>query len=219
MHIPDGLLPPSVCISSYAVTGGITWFSLRQINKQKDTQQQIPKASLLTAAFFVASLIHIPIPPFSIHLVLNGLMGIILGYYAFPAILIGLFFQGIFFQHGGLSTLGVNAIIMGIPSLIAFYLWQLRKLPLFNKPLANSILAFLAGGLAVFLSALIFVFITLNNISSDLDINIEKTAILASLVGYGIQAIIEGTLTVMIITFLNKVKPEIINSGQLTMDN
>lgn len=49
MHIPDGLLPPSVAISSYAITGGITWFSLRQIRKQDNYQQQIPKASLLTA--------------------------------------------------------------------------------------------------------------------------------------------------------------------------
>ncbi|RMD66971.1 MAG: cobalamin biosynthesis protein CbiM, partial [Cyanobacteria bacterium J149] len=33
MHIPDGLLPPAVSISGYAITGGVTWFSLRQINK------------------------------------------------------------------------------------------------------------------------------------------------------------------------------------------
>lgn len=212
MHIPDGLLPPSVCISGYAITGGITWFSLRQIRKQEDYQQQIPKASLLTAAFFVSSLIHIPIPPFSIHLILNGVMGLILGYFAFPAILIGLFFQAVFFQHGGLSTLGINAIIMGLPSLVAYRLWLFRKLPLFNNPLGNNILAFFVGGIGIFLSALLFVFITLNNISPDLNIDTEKTAILTSLIGYGIQAIIEGFLTVMLVNFFYKVKAEIINN-------
>lgn len=100
MHIPDGLLPPAVSISGYAITGGVTWFSLKQIHKQTNYQEEIPKASLLTAAFFVASLIHIPIPPFSIHLVLNGVMGLVLGYYAFPGILIGLFFQGMFSTWG-----------------------------------------------------------------------------------------------------------------------
>ncbi len=210
MHIPDGLLPPVVSISGYAVTGGITWFSLRQINKQSNYQEEIPKASLLTAAFFVASLIHIPVPPFSIHLVLNGVMGLVLGYFAFPAILIGLFFQAMFFQHGGLSTLGINAVIMGIPSLLAYYIWSLRSLPLFQNPLGKSFLAFAGGGLSVFLSALIFVFITLNNIATDLDINAEKTAILTSLIGYGVQALIEGILTVMLVTFLEKVKPELI---------
>lgn len=212
MHIPDGLLPPSVSISSYAITGGITWFSLHQIRKQENYQQQIPKASLLTAAFFVSSLIHIPIPPFSIHLILNGVMGLILAYFAFPAILIGLFFQAVFFQHGGLSTLGINAIIMGLPSLVAYHLWQLRKLTPFNNPLGNNILAFFVGGIGIVLSALLFVFITLNNISPDLNINTEKTAILTSLIGYGIQAIIEGSLTVMLVNFFYKVKPEILNN-------
>ena len=212
MHIPDGLLPPSICIAGYAITGGITWFSLRKINQQPNHHQQIPKASLLTAAFFVSSLIHIPIPPFSIHLVLNGMMGLILGFYAFPAILIGLLFQTIFFQHGGLSTLGINAVIMGVPSLLAYYFWSWRKISLFNNPFAYNLLAFFSASASIFLSALIFVFITLNNIAPDLDIDTEKTAILTSLIGYGIQAVIEGILTVMLINFLTRVKPEIVEN-------
>jgi cobalt/nickel transport system permease protein len=168
MHIPDGILPPSVCITSYAITSGITWVSLSKIKKESNPQQQIPKASLLTAAFFVASLIHIPLPPFSIHLVLNGLMGVILGFYAFPAILVGLFFQAVFFQHGGLSTLGVNAIIMGIPALFAHQIWSFRHLKLFDKPLGILIITFLAGSGSLFISALIFVLITINYIAPDL---------------------------------------------------
>jgi cobalt/nickel transport system permease protein len=214
MHIPDGLLPPSVCISGYAITGGITWFSLRQIKKQPNYQEQIPKASLLTAAFFVASLIHIPIPPFSIHLVLNGMMGLILGYYSFPAILIGLLFQTIFFQHGGLSTLGINGIIMGFPALIASYIWSLSKIAILKKLPISNLLAFVASGCSILLSALIFVSITLANISPDLDIDTEKTAILTSLVGYGVQAVIEGILTVIIINFLTQVKPEILADSE-----
>ncbi|RMD69216.1 MAG: cobalamin biosynthesis protein CbiM, partial [Cyanobacteria bacterium J149] len=44
----------------------------------------------------------------------------------------------------------------------------------------------------------------------DLDIDAEKTAIFTSLIGYGVQALIEGILTVMLISFLEKVKPELI---------
>jgi cobalt/nickel transport system permease protein len=212
MHIPDGLLPPTVSIAGYGITGGVTWFCLRQINKNFDPSQQIPKASLLTAAFFLASLIHIPVPPFSIHLVLNGLMGVILGYLAFPAILVGLFFQAVFFQHGGLTTLGVNAVIMGIPSLLAYQIWLLHKLRWFKQPFGNNIFAFFAGSLGLFVSALIFVLITLNTISTDLDVNAEKTAIIASLSGYMIQGIIEGVLTVMLVSFFTRVKPEILES-------
>lgn len=68
----------------------------------------------------------------------------------------------------------------------------------------------MGGGLSVFLSALIFVFITINNIAPDLDIDAEKTAIFTSLIGYAVQALIEGILTVMLISFLEKVKPELI---------
>ena len=98
MHIPDGILPLGISAVGYATGGAATWYSLRKITQKKNSQASIPKASLLTAAFFVASWIHIPVPPASVHLVLNGLLGAVLGYYAFPAILIGLFFQDSFYH-------------------------------------------------------------------------------------------------------------------------
>ena len=75
MHIPDGILPMTVSAAGFVVTGAATWYSLRKINQQEDPQASIPKAALLTSAFFVASWIHVPIPPTSVHLVLNGLAG------------------------------------------------------------------------------------------------------------------------------------------------
>lgn len=46
--------------------------------------ESIPKVGVLSSAFFVATLIHVPVGPSSIHLVLNGLMGVMLGWAAFP---------------------------------------------------------------------------------------------------------------------------------------
>jgi cobalt/nickel transport system permease protein len=210
MHLPDGILPPYLCIAGYGLTGGMMWYSLRQINKEKNPQEKIPKASLLTAAFFVSSLIHIPIPPTSIHLILNGLMGIVLGYFAFPAIFIGLFFQAVMFQHGGLSTLGINTVMMGIPAIFAYHIFQLKYL-LGNRPFLTQIFSFLGGSLALGFSAAIFIIITITNISAELDVNTEKKAILASLIAYSIQMLIEGIFTVMLVSFLEKVKPEILD--------
>ena len=210
MHIPDGFLPPSICITGYALTGGVTWYCLRQIQRDRDISANIPKASLLTAAFFVASLIHIPIPPTSIHLIFNGLMGAILGYYAFPAILIGLFFQAVMFQHGGMSTLGVNAIIIGSPSIAGYYLFQQRERLGKEKPIVTTILSFATGAGALLLSAAMFAILLVTNISPDMDANVERTAIFISLGGYSIQAAIEGVFTVMLISFLEKVKPELL---------
>ncbi|MEO1690818.1 MAG: cobalt transporter CbiM [Cyanobacteria bacterium J06631_6] len=210
MHIPDGFLPPQVCLAGYALTGGVTWYSLRQIKRDRYTQANIPKASLLTAAFFVASLISIPIPPTSVHLIFNGLMGAVLGYYAFPAILIGLFFQAVMFQHGGMSTLGINAIILGVPALAAYYLFRQRENLTGKRQSLTKILSFAAGAGALLLSAAMFAVLLITYISPDMDVNAERTAILVSLSGYGIQAIVEGLFSVMLISFLEQVKPELL---------
>ena len=208
---PTDFLPASVSIAGYGITGGMTWYSLRQINKQKNPQENIPKASLLTAAFFIASLIHIPVPPTSIHLVLNGLMGVILGYYAFLAISIGLFFQAVMFQHGGLSTLGVNAAMMGIPALIAYYIFKLRnRLKIKQRQIWTKVFAFLAGALGLGIAAFIFTTLIVTTIPADIDVQTERIAIQAGFLGYGIQAVIEGIFTVMLVSFLERVKPEIL---------
>ncbi len=211
MHIPDGLIPPSVCITGYALTGGMTWYALREIKKDLNPQANIPKASLLTAAFFVTSLIHIPIPPTSIHLILNGMMGAILGYYAFLAIPIGLFFQAVMFNHGGISTLGVNTIIMGIPAIAAYHLFRLRERVTHKRELWTKILAFSSGALALLLSAILFAIIAISNIPPDVNPVTERNAIYLSMITFSIQAIIEGMVSVMLVSFLEKVKPELLN--------
>ena len=212
MHIPDGFVAPSICIAGYGISGGMVWYSLRAIKQDRFSQANIPKSALFTAVFFVASLIHIPAPPplTSFHLVLNGMMGTLLGYYAFLAIPIGLFFQAVMFQHGGMSTLGLNAVIMGLPVIVAYSLFRLRsKIPQKRHFLAK-ILVFLSGSSAVLLSAFIFASIAISTISPDFDANAEKTAIYLSLGSYLIQALIEGLFTVMIVSFLEKVKPDLL---------
>ena len=71
------------------------------------------------AAFFVASLVHIRIGPTSVHLLLNGLAGVLLGLRAGPSIAVGLTLQAVLIGHGGFSALGVNICVMTIPALFA----------------------------------------------------------------------------------------------------
>lgn len=212
MHIPDGILPTQVCAAGYAITGLATWYSLRQIDRKPDPSAEIPKASLLTAAFFVASSIYIPVPPASVHLILNGLLGVVLGYFAFPAILIGLFFQALVIGHGGLTTLGVNAAMMGIPALLAYRIFGLRNSlgKVLAEPVRTGMFAFLGGTFGLGLSALIFLTLIILNIPADLDAGAEGTAVLALSVGHIPLAIIEGIFTAMLVLFLRRVKPELL---------
>jgi cobalt/nickel transport system permease protein len=93
--------------------------------------EEIPRVALLTAAFFVASLVPIPLPGgTSAHLLLNGVVGILLGFRAGLAILVGLGLQMVLFRHGGYSTLGINTCIMALPAFLAAGLFAcLRRLP------------------------------------------------------------------------------------------
>ena len=211
MHIPDGILPVPVTAAGYAATAAVTWYSVHKINQKENPRQDVPKASLLTAAFFVVSWIHIPIPPTSVHLVLNGLLGAVLGYFAFPAILIGLFFQAVMFQHGGLTTLGVNAIIMGLPAIIAHYIFRLRKLGNKESRGKTGVFGFLAGAVALGISVAIFVVILLTNMPAELDVGTERAAIYALAIAHLPLIAIEGVITSLLAVFLQRVRPRILD--------
>ncbi|MDY6796643.1 MAG: cobalt transporter CbiM [Actinomycetota bacterium] len=213
MHIPDGILPASVVIGGYAVAGGATWLSLDRIKrKYENPRELIPTASLLTAVFFVASLIHIPMPPTSVHLVLCGLMGVVLGWYAFPAILVGLFFQAVMFQHGGLTTLGVNACVMGLPALLAYGIFRLRYRFGGDKPAWSIGFGFLAGFLGLALGALMSSLLLILTIPANLDVAVERAAIISLLVAHMPLAVLEGVFTGLVVFFLQRVRPELLEA-------
>lgn len=213
MHIPDGILSGTVNGAGYAATAPILWYSLHKIKQEGDPRENVPKASLLTAAFFVASWIHIPVPPTSVHLVLNGLLGMILGYFAFPAILIGLFFQAVMFQHGGLSTLGVNTIVMGVPALFAYYVFQLRYIWKTDNRTWTGIFGFLAGFLAIGIGVGLFLVILLNfmDIPVGFDAETERNAIWTLALAHVPLMFIEGAFTAFVAVFLLRVNPKMLS--------
>ena len=210
MHIPEGILPLPVTLGGYAASIALAWCCIRKIKQREDPRRDIPKAALLTAAFFVASLIHIPIPPTSVHLMLNGLLGILLGWFAFPAVLIGLFFQAVMFGHGGLTTLGVNGIILGMPALVAFALFRLRALGP-SSPRKTTAFAVLAGVSAVFLSVTLFSVILLTNMPAHLAATAERQAILALVAAHIPLMLLEGLMAGMLTTYLLRVNPALID--------
>ena len=210
MHIPDGILPITISAAGYATSGAATWYSLRKIGQKENAQASVPKASLLTAAFFVASWIHIPVPPTSVHLVLNGLLGAVLGYYAFPAILIGLFFQAVMFQHGGLTTLGVNATMMGVPALLAFFIFRLRRVVGKESRWAVGLFGFLAGAAGLGIAALIAWGLLINTIPAHLDVEAERASIYALTLAHMPLIVLEGVFTALVALFLHRVKPELL---------
>jgi len=198
MHISEGILSAPVLVTGAGLTVIAVAYSLKKIE-----HKEVPKIAILSSVFFVASLIHIPLGPSSVHLILNGIIGVLLGWSAFPAILVALALQGVLFQFGGITTLGVNTLNMALPAIICFYLFN-RGIRSENNFIA-LILTFVCGFLAVLLSgimvaaALVF--------TGEPFIQVAKLVLIAHLP----VMILEGVLTVFCIGFLRKVRPEILN--------
>ncbi|MFU8819860.1 MAG: cobalt transporter CbiM [Desulfurivibrio sp.] len=214
MHIADGILSLPVIAGGAAGSGAVAWYCLGRIKRQSDPHAGIPKAALLTAAFFVASLIQIPLPPTSVHLVLNGLLGVLLGLYAFPAILVGLFFQAVMFGHGGLSTLGINGLILGLPALLAgqIFRWSRPRRPgPAPSPAQAGLWGGLAGAGAIAASLLLFVLALLAGLPGDYIDQAGRGALAALLLAHLPLLLLEGVGTGLLVMFLQRVKPQILD--------
>jgi cobalt/nickel transport system permease protein len=119
VHIDDGYLTFPWLAGGFAVAAVLALLGAWRIR-----DDEIPQVALLTAAFFVASLIHVSLGPTSVHLLFNGLVGVVLGRRAGLAIPVGLFLQAALFKHGGFTTIGVNSCVMTLPALLAWLLFR-----------------------------------------------------------------------------------------------
>lgn len=198
MHISEGVLSAPVLIAGGVISVAGTFIGLKKIDPEK-----VMTTSILTAAFFTASLIHVPLGPGSVHLVLSGLLGIILGWAAFPAILVSLILQALLFQFGGMVVLGVNLTILATPAVIVHYLYK----PLFTQTgLLQGIGLFTAGAAPILFSSLLTALALMST-----DEGFLKSAILLTSSHIPLM-LIEGFITLFALTFLQKVQPEILNS-------
>jgi cobalt/nickel transport system permease protein len=190
MHISDGILDTGIVIAANVVSAGLIYASGR--NTSLD---EIPRIGMMGAALFVASLIHFPMAGTSLHLGLFGLAGIILGKRAFPAIFTAVLFQSLIFQHGGLLSVGINALNMGSGAFAAWLIWRMKMVP---EPLRAAS----AGFLGVFIPVILM--------SVEFHLSGYGKGIFYLFSVYLVAAFIEGAISFSAVKFLRKVKPELL---------
>ncbi len=200
MHISEGYLSGPVLISGAALAVAGTALGLKKLDYDR-----IAQAGMLASAFFVASLVHVPIGPTNAHLIMNGIVGLLLGWAAFPVIVVALLLQGIFFQFGGITTLGVNLIIMAGPAVSVYWIFG----RLIARPgWIGYWAAFVSGAGAVALSALVMAASLL--FTDEQFFAVAGTTLLLHLP----VMVIEGIVTAFCIGFLKKVKPELLPASR-----
>lgn len=194
MHISEGVLSAPVLLTGGALTVAGSAVGLKKLDYDRMAQ-----VGILASAFFMASLIHVPIGPSSVHLLLNGVLGLLLGWGAFPAILVGLALQAMFFQFGGITVLGVNTFNVAGPAVLCYYLFR----HLIHRDGKVAIVsAFACGALSVFLTALM--------VAVSLIFTEESFSEVAMLVvtAHLPVMVIEGIITAFCVGFLKKVQPD-----------
>lgn len=151
VHIADGVLGGSWLVAGFILAAILAWIGSRGLR-----DEEIPRIALLTAAFFVASSVHVRIPPSSsVHLLLNGLVGVLLGWRSALAIPVGLLLQAALFGHGGFATLGVNCCIMVLPALLTRLVFLfLHRLPWMRQRWFRDILV--GGSTLLWCGSLVF---------------------------------------------------------------
>ena len=200
VHITDGILAPWLWGSGFVITAAILAYTLWKMKID-----DIPKISVITAAVFVASLIHFQIGPTSFHLIFSGFAGVTLGILAYPCIFIAVVMQFFLFQHGGLTTIGINTFNMGVPAIISFFIFKAgMKL---NIGISKNEVLFgaIAGGTAVALAVLL--------LAVELLVTGEEfTEVTTLVVAAHIPLIlVEAIFTGVIAGFLVIVKPEMLS--------
>ena len=199
VHISDGALDWPWLAGGWVVLALLLLAAVWRVG-----EEEVPRIGVLTAAFFVGSSIHIKLVllPTSVHLILNGLVGVVLGRRAPIAVTVGLLLQYLLVAHGGQTTLGINGAIVGIPAVLAGWSYPLLRRMRVGPFTRGFILGSAAASGAVVLNFVVLLFGGKENWST-----LAKLVLLAHVP----VVLIEGLMLAVIVRYLEKVKPEMLN--------
>jgi cobalt/nickel transport system permease protein len=197
VHVSEGILSAPVLLGGAALSAAGVAAGLKKMRPES-----IPEVAVLSSAFFVASLLHVPVGPANVHLTLNGLVGVLLGWTAFPSVLVALTLQALVFQFGGFTTLGVNTFVMGAPAVAAHYAFG----PLVRSGArGRATLGGAGAGALGVLGGAMFIALALVETEEGF-LHVAQVVAATHLP----VALAEGALTAFVVLFLRKVKPEML---------
>jgi len=203
MHIPDGLIPFEQAMFYLIISLVILGIFFYYTSKKTDMEKRLVITGVLTAITVVATSFTIPSPMgIPMHFFIIPLVVLILGpcnasLVSFLALLI----QALVIGEGGITTLGVNVLDMGIIlSAVVYFVHSLFSN--INERLA-IFLSTLCGILAATLAQII-ILVLANTTSLEV--------LLGSLLPYYLMVgVIEGILTVVMLEFISRMNSNILD--------
>ena len=206
MHIPDGFLDTKTWLALTAISGTAIAISLKQTGKTLG-EKQVPMMGITAAFIFAAQMLNFPVAGgTSGHFMGGVLAAILLG--PFTGILIMttvLIIQCLIFQDGGVTALGASIFNMGIiGAFVGYYIYVIL-----NKIIKGSksifINAFIASWLSIILAAA----------ACSVELSVSgtvplKTSLIAMTGVHAIIGIGEGLITIAVLSFIKKVRPDLL---------
>lgn len=219
MHLAEGMLPLPQAVAWSAVAAPTVIWSLRG---EQSAQREAAPSSVVTAGvtslLFAATLLPLPVPVVGAtsHICLTPALALIVGVrrIVWPTFFV-LLLQAVFFAHGGLTTLGVNTLSLGLLGpVVTLGLWTLlRKLG------AGGAMGFAvvcgAGGLSVYVADAVVLAAALADVAAP------ATTFMGVLIGFApVQvplAVLEAAISLWIVRLLATRRPDLLPDSLRTL--
>lgn len=213
MHMADALLSPAVGGTMWAVSAGTIAYSSRKVRAELD-DRKVPLMGVIGAFLFAAQMINFSIPATgsSGHLGGGLLLTVLLGpYAAYLTIASVLVVQALFFADGGLLALGCNIFNMGfIPAFIVYPLIYKNILITTSSQMRMNVAIMISAVVGLQLGPLGVVLVTWFSGISALPLS---TFILFMQPIHLAIGVVEGFVTVAVVSFVHKARPEILQGA------
>lgn len=210
MHLPDGFLSPPVWIATDLAAVATLAACVARL-KRDLPEEIVPRMGMLGAFVFAAQLVNVPVGAgTSGHLLGGVLVASLVGPEAATLVMAAVFFiQCLLFQDGGILALGANIVNMGLSGTIGGY-WLMRALLRVAPARARDAAIFAAAWFTVVGSS------ALVSVELGLSGTVPLVPSLIAMVGvHALIGLIEGGVTVAVVRFVARVRPETLSGTAL----
>ncbi|NLM62010.1 MAG: cobalamin biosynthesis protein CbiM [Clostridiales bacterium] len=212
MHMADALISPVVGAAMTAASACVTAYSVKKVQHDLD-DKKVPLMGVMGAFVFASQMINFSIPGTgsSGHLGGGMLLAILLGPHAgFLTMASILLIQALFFGDGGLLAYGCNVFNLGFYTCFVSYPLIFKRMTqkgfttgrIVGASIVSSVIGLQMGAFSVVLQTLL---------SGKTELPFGSFVLLMQPIHLAI-GIVEGLVTAVVVTFVWKVRPEILDN-------
>lgn len=216
MHLAEGTLPLGHALVWSAVTLPLLAWSIAGERSKAAPDDESGAQTVVagaTSLLFAATLLPVPVPVVGVtsHICLTPLLGLLLGLRRtiWPTCFV-LTLQALFFAHGGLTTLGVNTLTLGVVGPVAAITIARLLRASGVKPIMVVAVACALADLTVYLAD---AWVLAVGLRSAFEPSYTLTAVVVGLAPVQLPlAALEGTVAVAVIRLLARRRPDLLPS-------